>query len=351
MSLYRKYRPSKWSDVVGQDQVVAVLKSAISDNSVSHAYLLSGSRGIGKTSIARIFAHELATAPVDLYELDAASNRGIDEIRDLRESVRTLPFESKYKIYIIDEVHMLTGPAFNALLKTLEEPPPHVIFILATTEAHKLPQTIVSRCQVLSLKRPSEISVESLILRVAKAEGYSVDKEAITLMAILSDGAYRDALTLLEKVLTISSKKSITASEVELLTGTPKVSLVINFTKYVFDGDKTQALLTLHNLREQDVDMKVFTKFVMRLLRSAMLLNLAPDLKVDIASEHSQLELDLLAKLSVGEGTRRLPDLLRALLRAYEEIPYAYVKTLPLELAVVELDLKSSVSKSNAVQV
>jgi DNA polymerase III subunit gamma/tau len=146
-ALYRKYRPAAWKDVRGQDDVVKTLEHAIAEKQLSHAYLFSGGRGTGKTTIARIFAASIGCKPVDLYEIDGASNRKIDDIRELREAVKTMPFESPYKVYIIDEVHMLTTEAFNALLKTLEEPPVHVVFILATTDREKVPDTIVSRCQ------------------------------------------------------------------------------------------------------------------------------------------------------------------------------------------------------------
>src|SRR5258706_4881767 len=147
LSLYRKYRPNDWDEVLGQDHVVKVLDGSINNGKVAHAYLFSGSRGTGKTSVARIFARALGTSENDIYEIDAASNRGIDDIRELREDVRVLPFESKHKVYIIDEVHMLTKEAWGALLKTLEEPPEHAIFVLATTELGKVPETIRSRCQ------------------------------------------------------------------------------------------------------------------------------------------------------------------------------------------------------------
>ena len=143
VALYRKYRPQKFADVLGQDSVVAVLERSIKDKSITHAYLFSGGRGTGKTTIARIFAEAIGCKPSDLYEIDAASNRGIDDVRLLREAVQTMPFESPYKVYIIDEVHMLTKEAFNALLKTLEEPPSHIVFILATTEKEKLPETVI----------------------------------------------------------------------------------------------------------------------------------------------------------------------------------------------------------------
>ncbi|MFA5841932.1 MAG: AAA family ATPase, partial [Candidatus Paceibacterota bacterium] len=171
VAFYRKYRPDTFGKVLGQDHIVSVLKSAVESGSTVHAYLFAGSRGTGKTSVARILSRELGTSENDLYEIDAASNRGIDDVRALKEAVQALPFESRYKVYIVDEVHMLTKEAFNALLKTLEEPPKHVVFILATTELGKLPETIISRCQVFNFRKPSEQVLKDLVLDIAQAEG------------------------------------------------------------------------------------------------------------------------------------------------------------------------------------
>ncbi len=178
--LYRTYRPGKWSEVIGQDHVIGPLKEAIAGDRISHAFLFSGSRGTGKTSVARILARSIKTNDEDVYEIDAASNRGIDDIRSLREHVSVLPFSSPFKVYIIDEVHMLSKDAWNALLKTLEEPPKHVVFILATTELEKVPDTIVSRCQTYVFKRPSREIVRKMIMEVAKKEGYDLDAGAVT---------------------------------------------------------------------------------------------------------------------------------------------------------------------------
>src|SRR3989344_9677174 len=170
LALYRKYRPQNFKEVLGQNHIVDVLESSVEENKVSHAYLFVGSRGTGKTSVARIFAKEIGVSVNDLYEIDAASNRGIEDIKELRDGVRVLPFDSKYKIYIIDEVHMLSKDAWGALLKTLEEPPKHVIFILATTEFHKVPDTIISRCQVFTFKKASDTVCKKMVLDVAKKE-------------------------------------------------------------------------------------------------------------------------------------------------------------------------------------
>jgi len=174
IALYRKYRPDTFGDVLGQDAVVKSLTSALESGNVSHAYLFSGTRGTGKTSVARLFAKALGTSPNDIYEIDAASNNGVDEMRELTNGVSTLPFDSKYKVYILDEVHMLSKASFNALLKTLEEPPKHVIFILATTELHKVLDTVKSRCQVFEFKKPTAELLASFLTDGAKKEGVTL---------------------------------------------------------------------------------------------------------------------------------------------------------------------------------
>ena len=220
LALYRKYRPQSFIDVVGQEQLVFLLTSSIKQNKISHAYLFCGSRGTGKTTVARIFAKDIGCNPEDIIEIDAASNRGIDEIRELREAVRTSPFSSPYKIYIIDEAHMLTKEAANALLKTLEEPPSHVVFILATTDPDKLPQTIVSRCQKIIFKQPDIKTLADRLVYVAKEEGKNLTEESAELLARHGKGSYRDALGTLEQVLSIS-KKEVSYEDVVNLLGTP----------------------------------------------------------------------------------------------------------------------------------
>lgn len=209
IALYRKYRPQTFDDVVGQEKIVTLLTTTIAKKAISHAYLFCGGRGTGKTTVARIFARDIGCNPEDIIEIDAASNRGIDEIRELREAVRTSPFSSPYKVYIIDEAHMLTKEAANALLKTLEEPPAHVVFILATTDPDKLPETIVSRCQKLVFEIPEREVLADRLVYVAKKEGKQLSKNAAFLLADHGKGSYRDALGMLEQVL-VTAEKEVT---------------------------------------------------------------------------------------------------------------------------------------------
>ncbi len=209
-TLYRKYRPNTLLDIRGQETIVTLFSNVLASGKVGHAYLFAGGRGTGKTSIARIIARELGTSDEDIYEIDAASNRGIDEIRLIRDGVHTRPFSSKYKVYIIDEAHMLTIQAANALLKTLEEPPSHCIFILATTDKEKLPPTILSRCQVIEFKRAQFETLVDFVHSIGEREGLEIERGAAERIARAGDGSYRDTLSILEKVVSSTTEKKIT---------------------------------------------------------------------------------------------------------------------------------------------
>ncbi len=253
-ALYRKYRSKSLDEIIGQEHITTTLKQALASGRISHAYLFTGPRGTGKTSIARILAHEINQLPytddsshMDIIEIDAASNRRIDEIRELREKVYVAPTSAKYKVYIIDEVHMLTKEAFNALLKTLEEPPAHVVFILATTDAHKLPDTIVSRTQRFSFKPVEAAKVIAHLKTIAKQEKLKVSDEALKLLADHGEGSFRDSISLLDQA--SSDGNAVEADEIRDLLGIPPAAAIDELLDAVQAGDAlapvVQALSTL----------------------------------------------------------------------------------------------------------
>lgn len=333
--LYRTYRPSKWSEVIGQDQVVEPLKDSISNKRIAHAFLFSGSRGTGKTSVARIFAKALGSKDEDIYEIDAASNRGIDDIRSLREHVSVLPFSSNYKIYIIDEVHMLSKDAWNALLKTLEEPPKHVIFILATTELDKVPDTIVSRCQTFFFKKPNREIIRKMIVDVAKKEGYELDSGADDLIALLGDGSFRDALGMLQKVISTSADKKISREEVESITGSPKSDLVNNFIESLVNKNCDQALVTLNNVEKSGISVSLFATLVLEKMRFILMVQHSVSSKNSIKDRVSPDDWVFVEKIAIHRGVTSA--MLLILIDATNSIGRSKIEILPLELATVKI--------------
>ncbi|MEN9881125.1 MAG: hypothetical protein RLZZ308_308 [Candidatus Parcubacteria bacterium] len=271
VALYRKYRPQTFSDVVGQESVLQVLTASIATKKISHAYIFCGGRGTGKTTVARIFARDIGCHDEDIIEIDAASNRGIDEIRELREAVRTSPFSSPYKVYIIDEAHMLTKEAANALLKTLEEPPSHVIFILATTDPDKLPETIVSRCQKLVFKVPALHVLSERLMYVAKKEGVPVSDDVSTLIALHGKESYRDALGVLEQVLTLPSH---TYTDVALFLGEPDAHIGIALLRAMCEKKVPEIIASITKLKSHSSSLRSYDMLI-ELIRQALLCRIA----------------------------------------------------------------------------
>lgn len=334
-SLYRIHRPATFADVVGQEQVTKPLEEVAKSKKIGHAYLFAGSRGLGKTSVARIFASAIGCTENDLYEIDAASNNSVEDIRTLTEGVYTLPFQSPYKVYILDEVHMLSKGAWNAFLKTLEEPPAYAVFILATTELEKVPETVQSRCQVFEFKKPTRAVLAKMTAAVAKKEGYTLAPDAADLISMLAEGSYRDALSVLQKVFAATEGKTLSRETVEVATSTPKKEQVHALISALAAGDRGSALTAIERAGKSGADMKLFLELVLEALRATLLIRYAADLRASLLEELGADEFSVLEKFANGKGITHATML--AFLNAAERIRYAPIPALPLELAVLEL--------------
>ncbi len=334
-SLYRIHRPTTFADVVGQEQVTKPLEEAAKTKKIGHAYLFAGTRGLGKTSVARIFADAIGCKENDLYEIDAASNNSVEDVRALIEGVYTLPFQSPYKVYILDEVHMLSKSAWNAFLKTLEEPPAHAVFILATTELEKVPETAQSRCQVFEFKKPTRAVLAKMTAAVAKKEGYTLAPDAAELIAMLAESSYRDALSVLQKVFVATAEKTLSRETVEAATGAPKREQVHALISALAAGERGRALSAIEQAAKSSADMRLFLELVLEALRGTLLIRYAPELRASLESELGADEFSALEKFATGKDITHSTML--AFLNAAERIRYAPIPSLPLELAVLEL--------------
>lgn len=324
-ALYRKYRSKGFDEVLGQEHITTTLKNALKAGKISHAYLFTGPRGVGKTSIARILAHEVnklaydeSQYHLDIIEIDAASNRRIDEIRELRERVHTAPAQTAYKVYIIDEVHMLTKEAFNALLKTLEEPPAHVIFILATTEAHKLPDTIVSRTQRFAFKPIDDVAIVKHLRNIAKAEKISIDDGALKLIARHGAGSFRDSISLLDQA--SSTGQTITRQYIERLLGVVSEEAVISLSDAVSSGDIKSVTAHLEDLIQQSSASQIAKQI----------------------SEYLQVQLI--------DGRIDQSQIISALLRDLIEVPASHDPSSALRIALIEATLSSRPARKQSEQ-
>ncbi|MCX6766296.1 MAG: DNA polymerase III subunit gamma/tau [Candidatus Moranbacteria bacterium] len=361
-TLYRKYRPVTFSELIGQKHVVQTLKNAVKTGRIGQAYLFAGPRGTGKTSIARIFAKTincqhlkngepclkcdscqniLDNRALDIIEIDAASNTGVDNIRELRETVKLPPSSLKYKVYIIDEVHMLSGGAFNALLKTLEEPPTNVVFILATTEVHKIPETILSRVQRFDFTR---LTIEEIINRleeIAKLEKVKVDREALEIIASSSEGGMRNAESLLGQVIALEDKK-ITVKEVEFILGTVSEKFTAEFVDLAIQKKYAEVFAKIGELREMGIDFKNFAKSLLNYLRQMLVLKINPDLGQKLSYEITKERLEQIKKQITNIETEEILNFINILQENTEKFKSSPIPQLFLEVSIAKLAAKQS---------
>jgi DNA polymerase-3 subunit gamma/tau len=357
LALYRRYRPKTFSEVIGQKSIIQTLTNALKTNTVSHAYLLCGQRGTGKTTIARLLAKAInctsrkSSEPcntcescldinegrsMDLIEIDAASNRGIDEIRNLKEGIRFSPIKSKYKVFIIDEVHMLTKEAFNALLKTLEEPPEHAIFILATTESEKLPATIISRTQRFDFKKLTLKEIAERLRLLAKNEKIDISDEAIKEIALSAEGSLRDAESLLDQLISLGYEE-INFETLEEVLGRVNFEKISKFLNFIAKKDSGEAIRLINEIYDDGADIIEFSRAILKNLRKILLLKANPETEKILKDELTEDQLKTLKGLTEKFEIKELKKLMEEFLKAKEAIKHSPIPTLPLELIVFEL--------------
>ena len=352
-ALYRKYRPKQWDEVVGQDHVVTTLKNSIAADRVAHAYLFAGSRGTGKTTLARLLAKavnctnpDLSSRPdnecdhckavnenrfLDLIEIDAASNTSVDDVRDLRDKINFSPSQGKYKIYIIDEVHMLSTAAFNALLKTLEEPPPHAIFVLATTEIHKIPATVLSRCQRHEFRRVPVDEIVANLKKIIKAERIQAEDDALIQIARQSAGGMRDAISLLDQL--SSTGQKVTLALAQTVLGTATSQTVLDIISSIMDHDPAHGLERIHKALDAGADPRSLARQIVEYLRGLMLIQMGNANQVEATA-------DIKKQMQAHAKSFSTSDVLRMMKvfnNAATDLRGGWQPSLPLELALAEV--------------
>ncbi len=353
--LARKWRPQNFDEVVGQEHITRTLKNALEQGRVAHAFLFSGPRGVGKTSVARILAKALncnngpTPTPcnqcqacleitqghsLDVLEIDGASNRGIEEVRELRENIKYLPAQGGYKVFIIDEVHMLTTPAFNALLKTLEEPPSHAIFIMATTDAHKVPVTILSRCQRYEFKRLATTAIQAHLVQLANREGWQLSPEGLQLIAQEAEGGMRDAQGLLDQVITFGGPE-VSPPEIARILGVTDRRLLLQTLGALLHRQGAQLLEIIAECHDHGHDLRRFYQDLLFFCRHLVIARLGPEARhlADIADQ----EWESLQELARPASLAHLFNLLTTLLKGEEELRRSPLPRLSLEILLLKL--------------
>lgn len=370
MALYQKYRPKTFSEIIGEDHIRDTLKEAVKNNKLTHAYLLCGPRGTGKTSTARLLAKALNCKEVfesyksgkkgsgdpcnkcqacleinngralDIIEIDAASHTKVDEIREVIERANFAPTSLNRKVYIIDEVHMLSNSSFNALLKTLEEPPNHVVFVLATTEAHKLPATIISRTQRFDFKRVKKQDLISNLKNIAEKEGIKIDSESLDLIAVSAQGSHRDAIGFLEKI--ASNAKKIDKALTQSILGIAEMNEILQFVGAIFNYNPEEGLKIAHRLYENGIEMRQFNQNVLELLRKILLFKMSERFLFEDTEEN----LTVIEKLSTQKTKVEIVKIIEIFMTTANNLKDVMYPILPIEIAVVEATEQKQVASS-----
>jgi len=361
--LYRKYRPISFDEVVGQEHIIRTIRNSVKSGKVAHAYLFSGPRGIGKTTVARILAKTVNCKDqkegnpcnkcevclsinqnnfLDMVEIDAATHTQVDKMRDIIEKINFAPSIGKYKVYIIDEVHMLSKGAFNALLKTLEEPPKHVIFILATTEIHKIPATIISRCQRFDFHRIKVSEIAECLSKIAEKEGVKVEKGVLDFIAINSNGGLRDSESLFGQILSLETDNKITLAEVQNILSVADISIAVKMINLILEKKYSEAIEYVNEITDGGYDLEQFAGSVVEYARKLMLIKISPAMEEHFSSEMTEEQILQLKEISAKAAMAKVIKIIQVFIKSAQDIKSSLIPQLPLEMAIAQINVEDS---------